>query len=77
MNANKTNLTKQMIVILAATVRMKWMGTWFVIMLKNKKNEIEISKILRKMSQNLVMLQRPSINYDFLGFAKKVRKAHK
>lgn len=37
MNANKTNLAKQTIVLLATSVRMKWMDIWFVIMLGNEK----------------------------------------
>ena len=37
MNANKTNLDKQPIVLLATSVRMKWMDIWFVIMLGNEK----------------------------------------
>ena len=46
MNANKTNLAKQTIVLLATSVGMKWMDIWFVIMLGNEK--VKISEIPRK-----------------------------
>ena len=53
MNANKTNLDKQTIVLLATKARMEWMDIWFVIMLENRKN-CKISGF-QKMFQTDVM----------------------